>query len=142
MKVHVWTPLGVETHQFLQSGCFDDVEARLSSEGAGLPINGGADGVSHKAFQGEGSAYLDHALTKYSIRTRFLQHDSRVKLQSIDVPVEFLETFGHFFVVCFDKIKQLEINLQVVLHSYMSNRNQPHEGLYIKTQSTSDCNVL
>lgn len=90
MEVHVWTPLGVEAHQFPQSGSFDDIEACLSPKGAGFPVLRGADGVSQQAFQGEGSPHLHHTLTKYAVGTCFLQHDARVKLQSIYVTIEFL----------------------------------------------------
>lgn len=89
MEVHVWTPLGIEADQFPQSGSFDNIEARLSSEGAGFPVLRRADGISHQAFQGEGGPHLHHTLTKYAVRTSFLQHDAGVKLQRIDVTIEF-----------------------------------------------------
>lgn len=80
MEAHIWAPLGVETHKFPQSGGFDDIKARLSPEGAGLPVDGGADGVSQQAFQGEGSPHLHDTLSKYAVRACFLQHKARIKL--------------------------------------------------------------
>lgn len=99
MEAHIWTPLGVEAHQFLQSGRFHDTEARLSSEGAGLPVLRGADRVSEQALQGEGSPDLNHTLTKYTIGIRPLQYETGVKLQRINVTVVLLQPFGHVFVI-------------------------------------------
>lgn len=40
LESDVRTPLGVEAHQFLQGGGFDQIEAHLPPEGARLPVLG------------------------------------------------------------------------------------------------------
>lgn len=99
MEVDKRTPLGVEAHQFLQSGRLDNVEARLPSKGAGFPVMRRANGISEQAFQGEGGPHLHHALAKYAAGMSFLQHDARVELQCIDVTVKLLQGIGHVGVI-------------------------------------------
>lgn len=90
MEVDEWTPLCVETHQFLQSGCLDNAKAHLTSEGAWFPVLWRANGISEQAFQREGGPHLHHALTKNAARTSFLQHDSREELQGVNVTIKLL----------------------------------------------------
>lgn len=90
MEVHVRAPLGVQTDQFLQSRRFDDVETRLASEGAGLPVLWRVDGIPKQAFQGERGSHLHHALSEYGVGASFLHYEAGIKLQGINVAIELL----------------------------------------------------
>lgn len=97
---HVRALLHVEAHELLQGCCLNDLKASCSTKCTGFPVLWGADGIAKKPLQGKWSSDLDHAFPKNAIGLWFLEQQAWVKLQSINVTIQFFQLCCLLFLSC------------------------------------------
>lgn len=97
---HVRALLHVEAHELLQGCCLNDLKASCSAKCTGFPVLWGADGIAKKPLQGKWSSDLDHAFPKNAIGLWFLEQQAWVKLQSINVTIQFFQLCCLLFLSC------------------------------------------
>lgn len=97
---HVRALLHVEAHELLQGCCLNDLKASCSTKCTGFPVLWGADGIAKKPLQGKWSSDLHHAFPKNAIGLWFLEQQAWVKLQSINVTIQFFQLCCLLFLSC------------------------------------------
>lgn len=97
---HVRALLHVEAHELLQGCCLNDLKASCSTKCTGFPVLWRADGIAKKPLQGKWSSDLHHAFPKNAIGLWFLEQQAWVKLQSINVTIQFFQLCCLLFLSC------------------------------------------
>lgn len=96
MEGHIRTPFSIEANQLLQCCRVDYIKTSLTPKCTGLPVLWWTYGISQKAFQRKRCTHLHHALSKYGTRPCFLQQQSWIELQSVNISIEILQLACNF----------------------------------------------